>query len=59
MVALQRPDFQTLYWSTEDIKSYSEDARTLGAPLADGECLYKALQGIYMNSNLKAPSKGH
>ena len=53
VVALQRPDFQILFWSPKDVTSYSKATRTLGGPLADGECLYKNLQHIYMSKTVK------
>ena len=30
---LQRPDFKLLTWTAEDVAAYTEEARTLGAPL--------------------------
>lgn len=45
VVALQKPDFRILSWSS---KETSESARCLGAPLAEGECLYKTLQRTYV-----------
>ena len=34
---LQHPDFKLLKWTPEDVAAYSEQARTLGAPLEAGE----------------------
>ena len=47
VVALQQPDFKILSWSPKDTRSLSENAMYLGAPLAEGECLFKSLQCIY------------
>ena len=47
VVALQQPDFKILSWSPKDTHSLSENAKCLGAPLAEGECLYKTLQRTY------------
>ena len=44
---LQKPDFQILKWGEEEIKSLSEEARTLGQPLEAGNQLYKDLQNTY------------
>ena len=46
VVALQQPDFKILSWSTKDRRSQS-NAMYLGAPLAEGESLFKSLQRIY------------
>ena len=45
---LQKPDFHILKWTKEDKEKYSEEARTLGAPLDCGHELYKDLQTIYL-----------
>ena len=37
---LQQPDFKLLTWTAEDVAAYTEEARTLGAPLEAGEQLY-------------------
>ena len=47
VVALQQPDFKILSWSTKDRRSKSDNAMYLGAPLAEGESLFKSLQHIY------------
>ena len=39
-VELMRPDFKLLTWTAEDVAAYTEEARTLGAPLEVGEELY-------------------
>ena len=44
---LQRPDFKLLTWTAEDVAAYTEQARTLGAPLEAGEELYTELQCMY------------
>ena len=46
-VDLQRPDFKILTWTSEDVTAYSEQARTLGAPLEAGEKLYTDIQNTY------------
>ena len=46
-VELQRPDFKLLTWTAEDVAAYTEQARTLGAPLEAGEELYTELQKSY------------
>ena len=40
----QHPDFKFLIWEEEDVAAYSEEARTLGAPLEAGEELYHDLR---------------
>ncbi|CAI8021519.1 Ephrin type-A receptor 4a (Fragment) [Geodia barretti] len=45
---LQRPDFKLLTWTAEDVAAYTEEARTLGAPLEAGEELYTDIQNCYM-----------
>ena len=47
LVELQRPDFKLLTWTPEDVAAYSEQARTLGAPLEAGEELYTDIQKKY------------
>ena len=47
VVALQQPDFKILKWSLKDTRNLSENAMRLGAPLAEGECLFKSLQCTY------------
>lgn len=51
-MALQHPDYKILSWSPEDIdtQSISDNAKCLGAPLADGESLYKTLQRTYISN---------
>ena len=44
---LQRPDFKLLTWTAEDVAAYTEEARTLGAPLEAGEELYTDIQNTY------------
>ena len=44
---LQQPDFKLLTWTAEDVTAYSEQARTLGAPLEAGEELYTDIQRLY------------
>ena len=41
---LNLPDIKTLKWSAADVEKYSEAARTIGAPLAEGEELFTELQ---------------
>ena len=48
LMELQRPDFKLLKWTAEDVSAYSEQARTLGAPLEAGEELYQELQKTYV-----------
>jgi len=38
-----------LTWTQEDVAAYSEQARTLGAPLEAGEELYADIQKKYEN----------
>ena len=47
--SLQHPDRKILTWTPEDVAAYSEQARTLGAPLEAGEALYKELQSLYFS----------
>ena len=47
MLELQSPDFKLLRWTAEDLAAYSEQARTLGAPLEAGEQLYTNIQNSY------------
>ena len=37
LLELQRPDFKLLTWTAEVVAAYTEEARTLGAPLKAGE----------------------
>ena len=46
-VDLQRPDFKLLSWTVEDVSTYTEQARTLGAPLEAGEELFPDIQNTY------------
>ena len=48
MVALQQPDFKILSWSPKDTRSLSENAMCLGAPLTEGESLFRSLQCTYI-----------
>ena len=45
---LQRPDLKLLTWMAEDVAAYTEEARTLGAPLEAGEELYTDIQNAYI-----------
>ena len=45
---LSIPDLRMLKWSAEDVASYSEESRTIGAPLAKGEKLFSELQNAYL-----------
>lgn len=56
MIPLQKPDFQILKWSEDDIKSTSTAARLLASPLETGSCLHKDLQRIYLTA-VKSQSK--
>ena len=44
LLELQCPDYKLLTWTPEDVAAYSEQARTLGAPLEAGEELYADIQ---------------
>ena len=44
LLELQRPDFKLLTWTAEDVAAYTEEARTLGAPLEAGEELFRDLR---------------
>ena len=44
LLELQHPDFKLLTWTAEDVAAYTEEARTLGAPLEAGEALYTDLK---------------
>ena len=57
MVPIQKPDFQILKWSSEEVNSYSERARTLGAPLDAGHQLHKDLQRTYLTLESPEVSK--
>lgn len=46
-IFLQQPDFILLKWSNEDMKIYSENARSIGATYHGSETLYRDLQNIY------------
>ena len=48
LTVLQRPDFKLLTWTAEDVVAYTEEARTLGAPLEAGEELYTDIQRTYV-----------
>ena len=41
---LQRPDLKLLTWTAEDVAAYTEETRTLGAPLEAGDTLYTDIQ---------------
>ena len=57
MVPIQKPDFQVLKWSSEEVNSYSERARTLGAPLDAGLQLHRDLQRTYLTLESPKVSK--
>ena len=57
MVPIQKPDFQVLKWSSEEVNSYSECARTLGAPLDAGLQLHRDLQRTYLTVESPKVSK--
>ena len=57
MVPIQKPDFQILKWSSEEVNSYSEQARTLGAPLDAGHQLHRDLQRTYLTLESPEVSK--
>ena len=44
LLELQYPDFKLLTWMAEDVAAYTEEARTLGAPLEAGEQHYTDIQ---------------
>ena len=44
---LNFPEFKVLKWSAADVEKYSEAARTIGAPLAEGEDMFTELQSAY------------
>lgn len=44
---LNVPEFKVLKWSAADSAMYGEDARTIGATLAEGEGLFPELQKTY------------
>ena len=48
---LQRPDFKLLTWVAEDVAAYTEEARTLGAPLEAREQLYTDIQSHFTNTS--------
>ena len=50
MQELQKSDFHIVKWSEEDIKTYSQKTRTLGAPLQLGKELYTDLQATYLDN---------
>ena len=54
LLLLQRPDFQLLRWSEEDVATFSKKARVLGGPLEDGEELYTELQTVFSKSDSSA-----
>ena len=51
-VELQRPDFKLLTWTAEDVAAYTEETRTLGAPLEAGEELYTDIQKSYIVTDI-------
>ena len=44
LLELQHPYFKLLTWTAEDVAAYTEEARTLGAPLEAGEELFTDLK---------------
>ena len=52
LLLLQRPDFQLLSWSEEDVATFSKKARTLGGSLDDGKELYTELQNAFSKSGI-------
>ena len=50
LLELMQPDFKLLTWAPEDEAAYSEQARTLGAPLEAGEELYNDIQNKFNES---------
>ena len=53
LIPLQKPDFQVLQWSSEELTLYSEEERTLGAALEAGHQLHSDLQIKYLAENSK------
>ena len=49
VAGLQRPDFVYLKWSPKEVNLYSEDSRTLGTLLENGQSLHKDLQIKYLD----------
>ena len=47
LLELQHPDFKLLMWTPEDVAAYSEQARTLGAPLEAGEELHTHIRETF------------
>ena len=48
---IQRPDFKLLTWTAEDVAAYTEEARTLGAPLEAGKELYTDIHNTYVQTS--------
>ena len=57
MIPLQKPDFQVLKWSSEELANGSKGSRTLGAPLEAGHRLHMDLQRKYFNTDTRTDSK--
>ena len=51
-IEVMRPDFKLLTWTAEDVAAYTEEARTLGAPLEAGEELYTDIQNTYVQTRV-------
>ena len=51
LLALQRPDFQVLKWTCEEVAAYSKEARTIGSPIEAGQELYTDIQHVYVSQN--------
>ena len=47
-VALHRPDYELLTWTDKDMTAHTNEARTVGAALEDGEELFTELQKSYI-----------
>ena len=53
-VGLQRPDYQILKWSADEIARYDVATRTLGSPLTKGCSLHLNLQRKYLITSNEA-----
>ena len=51
LLDLQRPDFQLLKWTLEDVAAYREEARTIGTSVEVGQELFTELQQLYSQTN--------
>ena len=54
MTLLQKPDFQILKWSSEELKQFTQQSMVLGLPLDKGRCLHRDLQRRYLARNEKS-----